>query len=403
MSTAMTTTETFLIAMAIIFTVPYLIWRCGKTDYYAPLVVVQIVTGILLGPGILGAAFPDYYSFVFNPQVLQLISGIAWWAVMLLVFVAGIELDLRKAWHYKQESVVTAGLALSVPLAFGCVAGFGMLAFDGWLGAQAMRWQFVLSVGMACAVTALPILILLMEKLEILRQPIGQRILRYASIDDIAIWGVLALILLDWNRVGRQGIFLLGFAAIAYLYRKLMVSIPERDRWYVGLIWLAIGGFAADWAGLHYMVGAFLAGAVTDGEWFNLDDMDKMRHFVLLTIMPVFFLSTGLRTEWQVGGAAVFAAAAALLVASVSGKLAGLHLAARILNWQKGEASIIGWLLQTKALIMIVFANVLLDKQIISNETFTALLLMAVASTMLTVPLVAPKLKRLRGITARSR
>ena len=255
---------------------------------------------------------------------------------------------------------------------------------------------------MACAVTALPILILLMEKLEILRQPIGQRILRYASLDDIAIWGVLAVILLDWNRVGRQGIFLLGFAAIAYLYRKLMINIPERDRWYAGLIWLAICGFAADWAGLHFMVGAFLAGAVTDGEWFNLEDMDKMRYFVLLLIMPVFFLSTGLRTEWEVGGAAVFAAAGVLLVASVSGKLAGLHLASKILNWQKGEASIIGWLLQTKALIMIVFANVLLDKQIISNETFTALLLMAVASTMLTVPIVAPKLARLKGIISRS-
>ena len=61
----------------------------------------------------------------------------------------------------------------------------------------------VLGIGMACAVTALPILILLMEKLELLRQPIGQRILRYASLDDIAIWGVLALILMDWNRVGR--------------------------------------------------------------------------------------------------------------------------------------------------------------------------------------------------------
>jgi Kef-type K+ transport system membrane component KefB len=398
----MNTTEIFLIAMTIIFTVPYLIWRLGRTDYYAPLVVVQIITGILLGPGILGAAFPNYYDFVFNPAVVQSLTGIAWWAVMVFVFIAGIELDLKKVWQYKGESGVTAGLALGMPLAFGCLAGLGMLAFDGWLGPQGMRWQFVLGVGMACAVTALPILILLMEKLEILRQPLGQRILRYASLDDIAIWGVLALILLDWDRVGRQGVFLLGFAAIGYLYRKLMIRIPERDRWYAGLIWVAACGFAGDWSGLHFMVGAFLAGAVTDSEWFNLEEMDKLRHFVLLVIMPVFFLSTGLRTDWDVGGMAVFAAAAMLLVASVSGKLAGLHLAARILKWQKGEASIVGWLLQTKALIMIIFANVLLDKQIITNETFTALLLMAIASTMLTVPLVAPKLKRMKGIISRS-
>jgi Kef-type K+ transport system membrane component KefB len=398
----MNTTEIFLIAMTIIFTVPYLVWRLGRTDYYAPLVVVQIVTGILLGPGILGAAFPTYYDFVFNPMVVQSLTGIAWWAVMVFVFIAGVELDLKKVWQYKGESSVTAGLALGMPLAFGSLAGLGMLAFDGWLGPQGMRWQFVLGVGMACAVTALPILILLMEKLDILRQPIGQRILRYASLDDIAIWGVLALILLDWDRVGRQGVFLIGFAASGYLYRKLMIGIPERDRWYAGLVWVAACGFAGDWSGLHFMVGAFLAGAVTDSEWFDLEEMDKLRHFVLLVIMPVFFLSTGLRTDWEVGGMAVFAAAAILLVAAIGGKLAGLELAARILKWQKGEASIVGWLLQTKALIMIIFANVLLDKQIITNETFTALLLMAIASTMLTVPVVAPKLARMKGIISRS-
>jgi Kef-type K+ transport system membrane component KefB len=112
-------------------------------------------------------------------------------------------------------------------------------------------------------------------------------------------------------------------------------------------------------------------------------------------VMPVFFLSTGLRTNWQVGGGAVFIAAAVLLVASVSGKLIGVHIAGKILKWPAGDSSLIGWLLQTKALIMIIFVNVLLDKELITNETFTALLLMAVGSTMLTIPIVKPKLLRM--------
>lgn len=398
----MNTTEIFLIAMAIIFTVPYLFWRLGNTDYYAPLVVVQIITGILLGPGVLGRAFPEYYQFVFNPTVIQSLNGIAWWAVMLFVMIAGVELDLRKVWAYRRESGITAGLALGTPLAFGCAAALLMLGFDGWIGEKAMTWQFVVGVGMACAVTALPILILFMEKLEILRQPIGQRILRYASLDDIAIWGVLALILMDWERIGRQVTFLLVFAIAAWLFHKLMVRIPARDRWYVALIWLAVVAFGADWAGLHFMVGAFLAGASMEAEWFDQEKMDLLRHHVLLVFMPVFFLSTGLRTNWDVGGAAVFIAAALLLVASVAGKLIGVRIAGRILKWAPGEASIIGWLLQTKALIMIIFANILLDKRIITSETFTALLLMAIASTMLTVPLVAPKLARLKSLILRS-
>lgn len=391
----MSTVELFLIAMAIIFTVPWLVWRLGRTDYYAPLVVVQIIAGILLGPGVLGRVYPDYYQFVFTPPVVQSLNGIAWWAVMLFVMIAGVELDLKKAWQHRRESSITAGLALGTPLVFGCAAAAVLLTGNGWMGAQAQTWQFVLGIGMACAVTALPILILFMEKLDILRRDMGQRILRYASLDDIAIWGVLALILMDWARVGRQAAFLVAFVVVGYAFRRLMRGLAERDRWYVALIWLATCSFGADWAGLHFMVGAFLAGMIIDADWFDQEHMDRLRSHVLLVMMPVFFLSTGLRTNWSLGGEAVFIAAALLLAASVAGKLLGVGLAGRVLGWPRGEAGIIGWLLQTKALIMIIFANILLDKGIITSDAFTALLLMAVVSTMLTVPMVTPRLARL--------
>jgi len=286
---------------------------------------------------------------------------------------------------------------MGTPLLFGALAASLMLLHDrSWMGGSTSAWQFIAGVGMACAVTALPILILFMEKLDILRQPLGQRVLRYASLDDIAIWAVMALVLLDFDRLGRQVEFLLGFAAATLLMRRAFVRLPESDRWYLALIWLAACGLAADWAGLHYMVGAFLAGVVMDGRWFNRERMDLLRHHLLLVAMPVFFLSTGLRTQWAMGGWMVFAAAALLLLASVGGKLLGTHLAGRVLGWGKGEATIIGWLLQTKALIMIIFANILLDRAVISSTTFTALLLMAVASTMLSVPMVAPRLRALR-------
>ncbi len=137
------TTEIFLIAMLIIFSLPYLVWRIAKTDYYAPLVVVQIIAGILLGPGILGSIFPGYYNFVFTPQVIQSLNGIAWWAVMLFVMIAGIELDLNKAWEHRVESSITAGFALATPLIFGCGAAllllFGPLSHSGWIGTSSQN------------------------------------------------------------------------------------------------------------------------------------------------------------------------------------------------------------------------------------------------------------------------
>ncbi len=185
----MNTTELFLVAMLMVFSIPYLLWRLGRTDYWAPLVVVQIVTGVLLGPGLLGAAFPAYHQAVFTPAVISALNGVAWWAVSLFVFLAGIELDLGQAWKHRRESVVTSGLALFTPMLLGCAAAAVLLVVPGFVGPRAQTWQFVLGIGMACAVTALPILILLMEKMGIFRQALGQRILRYASLDDIAIWG----------------------------------------------------------------------------------------------------------------------------------------------------------------------------------------------------------------------
>lgn len=398
----MTTPEIFLLAMIIIFAVPYAIWRIARTDYFAPLVVVQILTGIALGPGMLGNVFPEYYAFVFNREVVQSLNGIALWAVMIFVWIAGVELDLRQAWLHRRESMLTAGFAMVVPFAFGALVAAGLAGLSGWSDPRAQGWQFVAGVGMACAVTALPILILLMEKMAILRTALGQRILRYASLDDIAIWGVLALVLLDWGRIGKQVAFLVLFALAVLAYRRLLQRLAETDRWFVSLVWLAVVALGADWAGLHYMVGAFLAGAVTESEWFDQADMDRLRYHVLLTLMPVFFLSTGLRTNWEGGGPAVFGVAALLLLAAVAGKLLGVRIAGFILRWAPGEAALIGWLLQTKALIMIIFANVLLDKAIITSAMFTSLLLMAVASTMLTVPVVTPRLETMRDVLRRA-
>jgi K+:H+ antiporter len=89
---------------------------------------------------------------------------------------------------------------------------------------------------------------------------------------------------------------------------------------------------------------------VLDADWFPQEDMDLLLRHVLLVVMPAFFVCTGLRTSWSLSGATVLFVAALLLAASVGGKLAGVNLAGRLLGWAAGESSVIGWLLQTKAL-----------------------------------------------------
>ena len=115
----MSTAETFLLALLIIFSLPWLIWRLSGGTVMLPLVVVQIVAGILLGPGVMGLALPDLHEAIFRPDVILALNGVAWWAVIVFVFLAGLELDLSEAWTRRRETVVTAGLALLGPLVLG--------------------------------------------------------------------------------------------------------------------------------------------------------------------------------------------------------------------------------------------------------------------------------------------
>lgn len=388
----MTVVELYLIALMIIFVVPWAVWRLLKIDSWVPLVVVQILSGVLMGPGILGAVAPQIYGFIFTSQVIGSLNGVAWWAVSLFVFTAGIELNLRSAWQDRSQSLVIAGSALISPLIFGSLFGLALLQFTGWQGPKSQDWQFILGIGMASAVTALPILVVLMEKLHILRTDLGQRVLRCASLDDILIWAVLAVILMDWQRLSNQAVFLIVYILVAWQLRTWMPKFSNQDRWAVAIIWLVVCALIADWAGLHYMVGAFLAGVIIDSEWFDQDQLDSFRHTILLVLMPVFFLSTGLRTSWELGGLTVILVALALFAVQFLSKQMGVRIAGIYLKWDANQTKIMGYLLQTKALIEIIFASVLLDKGIITSAMFTVLLLMALMSTVVTTPLVRPLL-----------
>jgi hypothetical protein len=186
---------------------------------------------------------------------------------------------------------------------------------------------------MACAVTALPVLILLMESLEILRHPLCQRVLRYASLDDITIWGVLALILLDWTRVGRQVGFFVVFALISYFLPNHGLARRKRSvvfwthlahllRLVCRLRGTALHGRCV--LGRH-CYGQSLVQPETYGP--NALPRNADDHAGLLP-------EQGIEGQLEHGGQTVFIAAGALLVASVAGKLLGVSIAGKMLKWQ---------------------------------------------------------------------
>lgn len=385
-------TEYYLLVLLGIFTIPYLIWRFCKTDGYAPLVVVQIIAGVALGPGVFGYLFPNAYTSIFSPDVITMMAGVATWAVVLFVSTAGLEIDTHISKSEFKETVSTALFALFTPLIISLPIGHLLSRGDRWMGENASEWQFVLSIGMAMSVTALPILVLLLDKMNILKSDMGIRALRYASFDDIAIWTVFAIILLDWGRVTRQVAFFIFYVAAFVLIRKLFVKLKQEDRFPAFLIWIIVCALGADWSGLHYLVGGFLAGLAIDEKLIGHEVAANFRKYVLLLVMPVFFLNTGLKTDWEINNPTIIIIAIGLFAIQAFGKILGIKFASIFNKWDGRDAITIGWLLQTKALIEIIFCTIMLDKGIITGQMFTALLFMAIISTTVTTPIVSRRL-----------
>lgn len=380
--------ELFLASILLIYAFPYLVYKISRADKYIPLPVIQIISGLMFGPALLGAVYPDIYNYIFTKDNINALSGVAWLGVIFFVWTAGVHLDLPSAIQNKKDMLTTSSLALLCPLILGSLFAFFIHQSDTWVGADAQSWQFILGIGMALAVTALPILILLMEKLNIFNIDLGKRVLRYASLDDIMIWAVLSIIIMDWNRSLRQLLFIPVFYAMSRLINYLMPKLTNsKDLWSISLCWVVLVSLAADWSGLHYIVGGFLAGAVMKKEWFDEQELNLFKETVLMLMMPVFFLITGLRTNWEIAGWSIAVLAISLFIVQFVGKMSGVFVASKILSWPRKEWMLVGTLLQTKALIEIIFCTILLDKGIITSQMFTALLIMAVLSTVSTIPL----------------
>lgn len=384
----------YLTAITLIFSLPFILWRFGRVDFFAPLIVIQILTGMIVGSSAFGSQIPELIGDVFNPEVINSLDGIAVWAVMLLVWSSGVELEIKNSTATRNEGAIVPLILLMTPFIFGSLAAMCLSHFSGGKGQDAHEWQFILGIGISCSVTALPILIIFMERLGIFHTLFGQRTLSYSSLDDIAIWVILAAILMDWSTLMTQFLFLSGFIVVSIFVRCIISRTPAEERLYVGLIWLSLSAVTAEWAGLNSMIGAFLAGVILDANWFERKQMRLIREFVLIFLMPIYFFTTGIKSEWDINDTSTLATAFFLLIISVLGKFIGAGVSGWLYGWKKREIFITGSLLQTKALILIIFANTLLEKGIITSNTYTSLLLMAIGSTMLTVPLTTSIIKK---------
>ncbi|WP_455288766.1 cation:proton antiporter [Cupriavidus necator] len=388
----------FLQAMLVV-ALPYLLWRGAGLQSVFPLVGIQVLAGILLGPSVFGQLAPQGWTALFGPDHLPMLSGLQWLAVTLFCFLTGLHLregGVPAQWRVTFQ--ISLG-SIAVPFGLGAVAGWWMLS-AGWpvAGERADPYWFACAIGISTAVTALPVLGAVLREMRLTGTNIGQLALRCAAVNDGWVWLFLTLLLLQQG--GQDGAGALAVAARAGAYLALMFGVvrpalawllrhrePETELLLAIALFLVLASaFLGELAGLHHVMGGFVAGLVWPSQAAQRV-RQQLEPMTVVVLLPFFFLAAGLRTEISLQEPMALWIAALSLAVAIAGKMAGVALPALRAGMGWHESLALGALLQTKGLVELVVLTVLLDARVISTTAFSGLLLMALASTLLARPL----------------
>ncbi|KAB2968416.1 cation:proton antiporter [Zoogloea sp.] len=365
--------------------------------------VGEIIIGILLGPSLFGLLAPDVFDYVFRsapPEPMQILSQIG---LILLMFQIGIEFDFSHlSERHNRKAVSRVALA-------GLVAPFALGLAFGWVSApelspQADRLASGLFIATAFSITALPILGRIMIEFELTRRPIGVIAISAAAINDVVGWLLLALVTtltlsrFDALEFGTKVVLVTLFMAVAwYGVRPLMKLAVRRTRHHghlsphlMGLLLAAIFLCAMTTykLGIFAIFGGFVMGVLVHDEHELVKAWkERIGHFVSVFFLPIFFTYTGLRTN--IGGldtASLWGWCILTTLLATLGKFGGTYVAARSCGLGHAESSVLGIMMNTRALMELIVINVGYDLGVISQDMFTMLVLMAIVSTVVTTP-----------------
>jgi len=400
---AMTPIAIFFVQACLVVGTPLILWRAFRMGGIVPLVVMQIVGGIVLGPSLLGALWPAHWHALFGAEKLASLMGLQWLAVVLFAFLSGLHISGAEVTGLRRIATSAAVGCVTMPFVLGVGAGW---LLGGWrptlAGELATRWQFAVAVGMSMAVTALPVLGAILREMRMTDTTPGRLALACSAVSDAAIWIVLSCILASTGQAALDPLRLVLGGAV-YVAAMLAIVRPLLARWLPPLrggdarlaavvVLIFASACISELIGLHYILGGFLAGVVVPRQ-VAADLRGQLESTTVVVLMPFFFLMTGLRTDLNVAGSDAIMVFALTTIVAVIGKMAGTALPARWSGLGRRDAWTLGALAQTKGLMEVVVLAILLENRLISTAAFSGLLLMALATTMVAKPLTLAALR----------
>ncbi|MEH2246608.1 cation:proton antiporter [Nostoc sp.] len=375
----------------------------GFRSIKQPLVIGEIVAGIMLGPSLFGLVAPDLAVTLFPPETIPFLNVLSQVGLIFFMFLIGLELNPKYLSGQLEVAVLTSHVSILVPFSLGTL--LAVILYPLVSNASVSFTAFTLFLGAAMSITAFPVLARIITEKNLQGTRLGTLALTCAAVDDVTAWCLLAVAI----AVARTGNFAGAIPTIiaSIVYIGLMLTA---GRWFLKRLakhYLRVGRLSqlllagiymgvvasaliTELIGIHLIFGAFLLGAaMPKNEDLVRELAVKTEDFVLIFLLPIFFAYSGLKTQiGLLNRLELWLLCALVLGVAISGKYVGTYVAARVSGISKREASALGWLMNTRGLTELIVLNIGLELGVISPLIFTMLVIMALVTTFMTSPLL---------------
>ncbi|HVR09354.1 MAG TPA: cation:proton antiporter [Thermoanaerobaculia bacterium] len=367
-----------------------------------PRVVGEVLAGILLGPSLLGRISPPALAFLLPPAVAPYLGIISQVGIILFMFLVGVELDPGLMRNRTQATVAISHASITVPFVLGALLALPL--YPRLSTRDVPFTAFALFLGVSMSITAFPVLARILKDRGIQRTRLGVIALTCAAVDDVTAWCLLALVVsVIRSRSGSAVVTVLLTAAyiglllvvVRPLLARLVRRVDHRGMTQgvttIAFVALLLSALITEAIGIHAIFGAFVLGVIVPHESRIARQLRaQLEGVVVVLLLPAFFAFTGLRT--QVGllrGVSGWLLCGLIVLVASLGKFGGSAVAARATGLSWHDAASLGVLMNTRGLVELIVLNIGLDLHVLSPALFAMLVLMAIATTMATTPLLA--------------
>jgi Kef-type K+ transport system membrane component KefB len=380
-----------------------------------PAVIGEIIAGILLGPTILGMIHPESFQSLFpTPSGAgTVLTGLVQIAVVMLLFIAGLEVDLQIVMQQGRQAISTSVFGLIVPFALGFIFPYLYPHFFGIANSDA-RLTFALFMGTAMAISALPVIVRILMDLNIFRSRMGLLVVASAMVDDVIGWMIFSVILSMIGKgsdmpIWKTALLTLSFAALMLtvgrgLLNRLLPWINRNLAWPGGVLSLSLAlcflaAAFTEYIGIHAIFGAFIIGvALGDSEHFSERAKEIVHQFINNIFAPLFFVSIGLRVNFFTN----FDLSLTLIILAIAflGKILGAGFGTRLGGFTWRESLAAGFGLNARGAMEIILGIIALENGLIGEKVFVSLVIMALVTSMTSGPLMRLWLRPQKGGTS---